>query len=308
MGIISGFVKGLGQGTAQAGQMMLQDKMNKERDEANYLRDAQLRTKLQSEDHDFRSGMETDRLKNQRDLQGGRIDADKAAAEVKVGTDQEAAEALGEINKEVARIRSATTVNKLSDKEKAAAALIAKGYAPDIANGVAFGAIKEIKDADTGDMFLVNALTSKKIGTMTTVNGKPTYIPEGGQSENAEVTSAHRTLATKRMNKKAKYLNSDDTDFPETDGDRKSWKRQEAQKIANEERDAKNADKEEPAIVEEPPAQDAGIVASEAEAETKQFGMQSYTFEEFSAAMKKTHGAKATPQALKETWDSIGKK
>ena len=192
----------------------------------------------------------------------------------------------------------------MSEKEKNAAALIEKGYPSDVANGVAFNAIKEIKDADTGDMFLVNTLTNTKIGTMTTVNGKPTYIPEGDTSNDAEVTTAHRTLATKRMNDKAKWLNDDDEDFPETDGDRKAWKKQEAQRIANAERD--KANKVDEKVDEE--VEVGGIVESEAGAETKLFGMKSYTFEEFSAAMKKTHGAAATPQALQETWDSIGKK
>ena len=315
MGIISGFVKGAGNAAFEMGKMTLADKLAKERDEANFLRDSQLRTDMQdkrlahlSGENDKRTAAEKERdelkVQAEKDRDAEKVRTDAEAAETKTETDKEAAKALGEVNKEVARIRSTTSSNKLSEKEKNAAALIEKGYPSDIANGVAFNAIQEIKDADTGDMFLVNTLTNTKIGTMTTVNGKPTYIPEGDTSNDAQVTAAHKTLATKRMNERAGTFRSDDTDFPETEGDRKAWRNQEAQRIANAERDEANkADEKVDEKVEV-----GGIVESETGAETKQFGMKSYTFEEFSAAMKKTHGAAATPQALQETWDSIGKK
>jgi hypothetical protein len=311
MGIISGFIKGSGYGAGQAGKMMLADKLAQERDEANFMRDSQLKRVLQTESQEHSSGLELSRQENLRTLQEERIDSDEGRDKVKIEADKESAKALGEINKEVARIRSSSKTS-LTDKERNAATLIEKGYPVDVANGVAFGAIEEIKDADTGDMFLVNTLTNKKIGRMTTVNGRPDYIPEGGQSDNAEVTAAHRALAKKRTNKRAKYTNSDDTDFPETDGDRKAWRKQEEQRIANAERDEKNAGKE-------TETKSTGIVGTEAETitdeefaddtgdkQTKMIEGREVTAREFLRLMKKEY-PKATDAQIKATWEAQGK-
>jgi hypothetical protein len=54
-GIISGFLKGAGYGAAQAGEMLLRDKLAKERQEASDLRNAALRESTQKADHAFRT-------------------------------------------------------------------------------------------------------------------------------------------------------------------------------------------------------------------------------------------------------------
>lgn len=54
-GIIAGFLNGAGQGAAIAGQMMLADKLAKEREEANFLRDSALKVKLQTSSQEYNS-------------------------------------------------------------------------------------------------------------------------------------------------------------------------------------------------------------------------------------------------------------
>jgi hypothetical protein len=76
MGLISGFVGGVGRGAAQAGAMVLSDKLAKERDEANFLRDSQLRTDLQSDRHQFLSDSQSAKL--QSDNERAAFTAEKA--------------------------------------------------------------------------------------------------------------------------------------------------------------------------------------------------------------------------------------
>jgi hypothetical protein len=62
MGIISGFLGGAGRGAAQAGQLLLADKLAKERSEADFLRDSALRKDLQADRQTFLSDAQATRL------------------------------------------------------------------------------------------------------------------------------------------------------------------------------------------------------------------------------------------------------
>ena len=81
-GIISGFLGGAGRGAAQAGQMLLSDKLIKEREEANFLRDSQLRTDLQASRQTFTKDLQTERIAS---------DDARSAATIKSADDRSAA-------------------------------------------------------------------------------------------------------------------------------------------------------------------------------------------------------------------------
>ncbi|MCK4869522.1 MAG: hypothetical protein KAS93_00255 [Gammaproteobacteria bacterium] len=121
---------------------------------------------------------------------------------------------------------------------KDAAALMAQGYPKDIANAVAHGGMKQIKDDETGDMVLVNALNNKVVGRLTAAPGESgkVWLPEGEQTKNAPITSEHRTTAKETASEKAGYFSTDVSDFPETGGSRKKFIKQESQRLANKER------------------------------------------------------------------------
>lgn len=115
---------------------------------------------------------------------------------------------------------------------KNAAAMKAEGYPEDVADAVAYGAMKQIKDEDTGQMVMVNSLSGKEVGRLTDQG----WLKTGEMPPKADVTSVHRKKAKKAGSEKAGWTTSDEEDFPGTEGDRKQWERNEAQRIANEER------------------------------------------------------------------------
>jgi len=209
MGIVSGFLSGAGKATAEAGKMMFADKIVKEREEANFLRDSALKGSMAAEEREFKSSEA-----EKRDVAA--MERTKYTADIK------------------AAAKSGDTTNI-----KDAAALRKLGYPGEVADAVAHGAFKQIKDEDTGDMVLINALTNKPVGRLTTINNKKQWLPEGEEPELAEVTTAHRKAAKKTAKEKAGWFRTDVTDFPSTEGDRKVWTKQEAQRLAQEERAAK---------------------------------------------------------------------
>jgi len=50
MGIVSGFIGAAGKATADAGRLMFADKIAREREEANFLRDSALKKTITAED------------------------------------------------------------------------------------------------------------------------------------------------------------------------------------------------------------------------------------------------------------------
>jgi len=297
-GIIQGFIGGVGQGMADAGKMMLGDKLQKERDEADFLRRSELRKSENLADRKFRAG----------ESELGRLHTTETA-ETKAGTDADAAKLtasarkletdLDRASKEKIADKKATALVKASENKggadttnvRDAAALIAAGYPKDMANAVAHGALKQIKDEDTGDMVLVNALTNVPVGRLTTIGGKKQWLPEGDLPENAEVTAKHRKAANTAASDKAGAFSLDTTDFPSTKGDRKQWIRDESQRLANEERAGKQS-------------KSPGIVSSQAGGETKTVRGKQMTKQAFIAAMVKQHGQDKMAD-IEATWNSI---
>jgi len=198
-GIIRGFLAGAGTGMADAGRMQLAGILQREQREADALRSSEL-----------------------QDKQNNFTASQNEKYKVTAGDQVKVSNAKNEANK----------VGKLTNQQKNAAALKNEGYPKDIANGIAYGAIKQVKDDLTGEMVLVNAASNETIGRLTDKG----WLPKGEQPENADVTTQHRKAAKKSTNEKAGYFSTDETDFPETGGDRKQFTKNEAQRLANEER------------------------------------------------------------------------
>lgn len=120
MGIIEGFLGGGAHAMATAGQMMLGNKLAMERDEANFLRDSELRQSMQGAGfkhaETMQAGSQThaetlqkDRFGHTETLQEKRIEAEKGRTESIIGS----RESEGEAN------RKATSTEKELDRQSA---------------------------------------------------------------------------------------------------------------------------------------------------------------------------------------------
>lgn len=207
MGIVSGFVGGAGDAMATVGKMQMLANIKRETDEVNALRDGNLKTSEREASQEFTAS--------------------------ESALDREARQKVADTKATAAAAKDGAT-----SKVKNARDLMAQGYPKDVANAVAQGAMKQIKDEETGDMVLINALTNKPVGRLTSggTTGDKQWIPEGGETENAPITKQHRAAAKKAAGEKAGWFSGDESDFPETGGDRKTWTKNEAQRLANEER------------------------------------------------------------------------
>ncbi len=81
MGIIAGFLGGAAAGAADAGRIMLIDKLQKERAEADALRESELRTSLQSDQQSYLTG----ERKAEQTFKAGENQKDRASAETIAG-------------------------------------------------------------------------------------------------------------------------------------------------------------------------------------------------------------------------------
>ncbi len=276
-GVIAGFMGGLSKGMADAGKMLLFDKLETERDDANFLRDSEFRKTERIAGEGYKTGAAKTLAKAKEtetaDLIKGRENVAKIGAKSRIT----AAGLSG----------GGTGTTNMRD----AAALIAAGYPKDIANAIAHGGLKEIKDEDTGDMVLINALNNTPVGRLTTIGGKKQWLPEGELPENADVTAKHRKAAKIAANEQAGLFSLDSTDFPSTKGDKKQWIKDESQRLANEERGSKQTT---------PP----GLVAGQAAGATKMVGRQKMTKDQFVNIMLEKFG-KDRMAEIEETWKSI---
>jgi len=212
-GIISGYLSGTGKALAYYGKVTLDNDIAKERDDANFLRDKELKKSARDFTTSERvAGQEFTASESEKDRQNRKVISDK-------------------------KIKNKKDKDGSTNKMKNANALINQGYPKDVANAVAQGGFKQIKDENSGDMVLVNTLTGKESGRLTSDNqGNKKWLPTGEQPENAKVTKLHRKEAKDKAGDKAGVFSTDETDFPSTGGDRKEWAKKEAQRIANEER------------------------------------------------------------------------
>jgi len=208
MGIISGFISGSGKGMAQAGQMMFTDKIAKEREEANFLRDSALKGSMAVEEREFKSAEA-----EKRDVAA--MERTKYTADVKA--------------------TAATKKDGRTTNIKDAAELVRQGYPKDIANAIAHGAMKQIEDKETGDETLINSLTGKEVGRLTTSGKKKVWLQAGEELENAPIESPHRKQAKAEAEKKDAFWGGEKDPFSETGGDNDAWINMLRHQIANEE-------------------------------------------------------------------------
>lgn len=252
-GIISGFLGGASNAMAEAGKMMLADKLTKEREEANFLRESELRKSMQQE------GFRHTETQTQ-----AQIDSREHVAEERLRSQ----ELEGELNRQnrldianigaAARVESASGKNAtMTTKMKEVRDLVGQGYPKDRAYSLVFGGLKEVQDKDTNDIVLIDTLNNdQEVGRLTTVGGKKEWIPAGQQPVNAPVTSAERKQAKKNASEIATWGNLDETDFGMS---RKEWEKLEAQRLANERRAQEN--KQGRTV----PVEQPGIVAPQAD-------------------------------------------
>jgi len=331
-GIIAGFLGGVGQGMADAGKMMLSDKLAKEREEADFLRESEFRKNERLSGEKFLTTRDATKVKTDAVAAATKVTTDAVAAETQtkaqIAADKLKAKAKEQQVKDeiagrqaVADTRAeAAAGNDDTTNMQDAAALIAAGYPKDVANAIAHGALKQVKDEDTGDMVLINALTNIPVGRLTDQgSGQKEWIAEGEIPENAKITSKHRTQAKANASEKAGIMSLDSTDFPGAGG-RKQWIRDEAQRIANKERGdepgtetatayGQDAPPVEAAAAPQvatpnPQAKAGGIVASQVPDDTKMVGKKRMGREEFERIMVEKYGQGKMAE-IEETWNSI---
>jgi len=219
-GIISGFLDGAGKAAAESGRMMLADQIAKEREEANFLRDKELK----NSNNTF--------LTSER-VAGQKFDASQTDKKIK------SAEAISK--------NKTKNGNKPTNQAKNVKFLMSKegGNKPlNEAVMLSFPGSK-IKHTDAeGNQIVVVPNGKGKFAEVGRIvkdeNGKQQWLNKGDQLENAAITKQHRNKAKEIAGDKAGFLTSDKTDFPSTGGDRKEFTKQEAQRLANKERSAKS--------------------------------------------------------------------
>jgi len=181
-GIIKGFLGGVGKGMAEMGKMQMAHNLKKESDEADDLRSRELN-------------------KSRQDFVAGENKLNRESAE-------------GIADKRVA----ASAKDNSTSQMKNAAAMKKLGYPDEIADGIGFGALKQIKDEETGDMVLINAVNNKPVGRLTTSGDKKVWVPEGSQTPEAgPLTSDELKNASAELNVE-EGRDSDYIPFNEFDG------------------------------------------------------------------------------------------
>lgn len=104
MGIISGFLGGAGNAMADAGKMLFADKLSKERAEADFLRDSELKKGMATEEREYKSG-ESEKEREFKSSEGAA--RDKAALERTQYTADTKAKAAGDKeNKPTSQIKN----------------------------------------------------------------------------------------------------------------------------------------------------------------------------------------------------------
>jgi len=266
-GIISGFLKGGFNATAEIGKMELANQIAKEREEANYLRDKEL-------------------TRNKQDFQSKENQLDREAAMAR--------------NKVSASSKTTTKKDTRTSQQKNVEFLMSdKGGKKPLSEAItlSFPGSKIKHTDDEGNQIVVvpdGKGSFKEVGRIVKdENGTQQWLGAGKELPNAKITRQHREKAKAVASEKAGYLSSDKTDFPSTGGDRKEFIKQEAQRIANEERAAKKGGIVDSAMKREP------VTKSE-----KMVGKRKVTKQEFMRRMIKKYGEDKKTE-IERAWNSI---
>lgn len=162
-GIIAGFLGGGANAMADVGKMLLSNQLIKERDEANFLRDSELRKTLAEEDRDFRA----------TEAEKGRTAADTRAGEERKSREKIAAD----------RIKSAESEGEKDRASRERIAAMKPGKNPQL-----------IKYTDNKGYEQEGVLKDNGDGTYTIVK------PDTGQVMETELTSAELKDMAAQMN------------------------------------------------------------------------------------------------------------
>jgi hypothetical protein len=317
MGIISGFLRGAGQGAAQAGQMLLQDKLMKERDEANYLRDATLKSGLQTQDQEFRGEMELSRQKNLQGLQDERIGADVKTAEELAGTNKDAAKLLAESRERIAEWNAKGKDTTTAQEKNIRYLMSEEGGGLDRQQAIVLTfpeATIEHTDPN-GNTSVTERQLDGSLKSIATIQQNdqdlPEVVPEGDEVSRTKATKEERQAESNLFNSES---GNDDDWIPgnEKGPNHKDIKESSSAKLRAGVKPGEPWPADHPNNPNRETETEApGLIGSEAAAgkeskviKTEQ-GEQSYTFEQFATAMRRQHGRGATKKAIQETWDSI---
>jgi Rieske Fe-S protein len=220
MGLISGFISGTGKGMAQAGQMLFADKIAKEREESNFLRDSALKKTMAVEEREFKSSEAEKR--DVAAMERTKYTSDtKAAAEKAKG-----AGSTSQIKNMKYLMTEAGGKKSLNEAVMLAfpgAKIKATDKEGNISVAIPIG----------GDKF-------ENIGKFThDEKGNQVWLNKGEELENAPIESSHRKQVKKEADEKDKLWGGEKDPFSETGGDRDAWIKMRRQQVANEDRAAK---------------------------------------------------------------------
>jgi hypothetical protein len=272
MGIIRSFLGGAGNAMAQFGQMQLAKNLQTERDESEFLRSKALNKENR--------GYQTEER-----LAGQKFTASESAL------DRASSEGIVKSKAEAGKKDNSTNQMKNAQDFRD------KGYPPELSDAIANNALVEIEDKMTGDTVLINPFNKSEIGRLTEVDGVNTWLPEGDQAINADVSTQNRKDAKNSASDRAGFFSSDDTDFLETGGDRKAWEKIEAQRLANDERANKSGDGTMPKESNQAPSPKTG------DGETKQIGNRMMSRADYYKAMRLNKYPDATDAELSAAWE-----
>jgi len=271
-GIISGYLGGLGKGVADAGNLMLQDQIARERDEANDLRDRALSQNKQ----DFTAS------ENQKDR-----DSQEDIATTKSNK-------AGKDNR-TNNIKNMEYLQTEAGGKKSIEESIMLSFPG-----------SKIKHTDEeGNLMVSIPIGNNKFkqigGYVKDEKGKSVWLNTGEELPNAEVTKQHRDKASDIAKNKDKFWEGDKTSFPSTNGDIKLFRRQEAQRIANKER----ADKKGIVNGQMKTKSENQLPGGESDPEdTRMIKGRKVSKEEFIRRMVKRHG-KDKLKEIESRWKSI---
>jgi len=266
-GLISGFLDGVGKATAESGRMMLADQIAKEREEVNFLRDKEITkgkqdftTSERISSQEFTARQDEKKQKNDKSI------ADKKSS-------------------------SKTAKDNRTVKSKNIDDLIRRNVSEEDAILKVYPKSKIDYTDKEGNRVVVipdGPGKSREIGRFKTgSDGQPKWFNIGEQTENAKVTKMNRKSAKDKASDKAGIFSLDTTDFPSTGGDRGEWTKKEAQRIANEERAAKNS---------------GGLINSKInKSESRMVGSRKMTKDEYIGKMVKKYGKEKLNQ-IKQQW------
>lgn len=282
-GIISGFLGGAAKGMADAGKLMFADKLAKEREEANFLRDSALKKTLQTDSQKFRSTeAETDRT----------YKSSEAEIERKFTATESTKKDKAALERSNVQADAKSGSNKPTNKSKNIDDLVRRGLSQEEAIIKVYpGSIIKHTDVEGNISVAIPDGVGKDgkpkyrniLSTKTDKNGTSRWYNEGEEPEK-KITNKEKKVKAKEINEK------EDNNWPWT---KTGYKDPSVTKAIEEERKAKKG---------------GGIVGSkitkQTSSEMKTVGKNKMSKEDFIARMVKQHG-ESKRKEIEDTWKKL---